>query len=122
MSGDGSADAPDIVAVTRGGNHLLGMDGEAGLATASLDEAHFWQTIYGEILAMEESVLERIYELMVQQTPEGRREVELTNLPMVVAQADRFRTRLAFWTARVQIHEEGLLSASRPGAAPELGV
>ena len=33
--------------------------------------------------------------------PEARTEVELTNVPVVAAQAERFRQRLGFWTARV---------------------
>jgi hypothetical protein len=46
-------------------------------------------------------VLARIRELMINQSDEGRREVELTNVPVVVAQAERFRQRLGYWKARV---------------------
>jgi hypothetical protein len=88
---------PDIVAATRGGDDSLGMEGEADLATATLEQARFWRNIYTEILAMEESVLARIRQLMADQSPEARREVELTNVPVVVAQAERFRSRLGFW-------------------------
>lgn len=98
-------DRPDIVAATRGGDDSLGMEGEADLATATLDQALFWRNIYTEILAMEESVLERIKQLMVDQSPQARREVELTNLPVVVAQAERFRSRLGFWESCVQAHQ-----------------
>jgi hypothetical protein len=77
------------------------MEGEADPATASLEEAVFWQGIYTEILAMEESILDRIEKLMGHLSPQARREVELTNIPVVTAQAERFRTRLAFWKARV---------------------
>jgi hypothetical protein len=90
-------DRPDIVAATRGGDDSLGMEGEADLATATLEQALFWRNIYSEILAMEESVLARIRQLMAAQSPEARREVELTNVPVVVAQAERFRSRLGFW-------------------------
>jgi hypothetical protein len=38
---------------------------------------------------------------MTKQSDEGRREVELTNVPVVVAQAERFRQRLGYWEARV---------------------
>jgi hypothetical protein len=34
---------------------------------------------------------------MADQSPQARREVELTNVPVVVAQAERFRSRLGFW-------------------------
>lgn len=77
------------------------MDGEGDPKLANLEQALFWKQIYVEILAMEEKVLVRIQDLMVQQSPEARREVELTNVPVVAAQAERFRQRLGFWTARV---------------------
>src|ERR1700680_881856 len=88
---------PDIIAAIRGGDDSLGMEGEADIATASLEQALFWRNIYSQILAMEEAVLERIHQLMADQSPEARREVELTNVPVVVAQAARFRSRLGFW-------------------------
>src|ERR1017187_304552 len=94
---DGRPDRPDIVAAIRGGDDSLGMDGEADPVTASLEQALFWRNIYTEILAMEEAVLERIQQLMADQSPQARREVELTNVPVVVAQAERFRSRLGFW-------------------------
>jgi N-acetylglutamate synthase-like GNAT family acetyltransferase len=67
-----------------------------------MDQAIYWSQIYREILAMEEKVMERIQQLMARQSPQARREVELSNVPVVAAQADRFRQRLGFWTARVQ--------------------
>src|ERR1019366_7481989 len=93
----GRQDRPDIVAAIRGGDDSLGMDGETDPVTASLEQALFWRNIYTEILAMEEAVLERIHQLMADQSPQARREVELTNVPVVVAQAERFRSRLGFW-------------------------
>lgn len=52
---------------------------------------------------MEESVLARIHQLMDGQSDEVRREVELTNVPIVAAQAERFRQRLSHWEARVAL-------------------
>jgi hypothetical protein len=97
MSTEAARERPDIVAAIRGGDNSLGMEGEADLATATLEQARFWRNIYTEILAMEESVLQRIQHLMADQSPQARREVELTNVPVVVAQAERFRSRLGFW-------------------------
>ena len=94
---DSRQDRPDIVAAIRGDDDSLGMEGEADPVTASLEQALFWRNIYTEILAMEEAVLERIQQLMADQSPQARREVELTNVPVVVAQAERFRARLGFW-------------------------
>ncbi len=38
---------------------------------------------------------------MIKQSDEGRREVELTNVPVVVTQAERFRRRLGDWESPV---------------------
>lgn len=92
------------MAAIRGGDVLITMEGEANPATASLELALFWRNIYREILAMEETVIERIRQLMVGLSPQARREVELTNVPVVVAQADRFRARLGLWETSVQAH------------------
>ena len=78
------------------------MDGEGVPADATLEHAMYWRQIYFEILAMEEKVLARIRQLMTTQSDEGRREVELTNVPVVVAQAERFRQRLGYWDERVK--------------------
>jgi len=77
------------------------MDGESPVAQATLKQALYWTTIYTEILAMEEKVLRRIKQLMASQSPEARREAELTNVPVIAAQAERFRQRLGYWNARV---------------------
>ena len=89
------------MAAIRGGDANQAMDGEAELKNATMEEALYWRRIYREILDMEEKVMERIQDLMSRQSPEARREVELTNVPVVAAQAERFRQRLAFWTAKV---------------------
>ena len=87
------------------------MNDEPDPATANLEEALFWRNIYTEILTMEESVLDRIYQLMASQSPEARREVELTNVPVVVAQVARFRARHGIWDSFVQMRE----AEGRPG-------
>jgi hypothetical protein len=93
---------PDMVAAARGGDAAQAMDGEGDPKSASMEQALYWRQIYREILAMEEKVMERIQDLMTKQSPQARREVELTNVPVVAAQAERFRRRLGFWTARVR--------------------
>lgn len=93
---------PDIAAARRGGDLSEPMHDESDPKSASLEQALYWRQIYSEILTMEEGVLDRIHELMAKQSPQARREVELTNVPVVAAQAERFRHRLRLWTARVQ--------------------
>jgi hypothetical protein len=92
---------PDVVAAERGGDWTQAMDGEGAPAEATLEHALYWRQIYTEILAMEEKVLDRIRQLMNTQSDEARLEVELTNVPVVVAQAERFRQRLGYWDARI---------------------
>jgi hypothetical protein len=101
---DARQDRPDIVAATRGGDASVSMDGQADPTTASLEQALFWRNIYTEILAMEEAVLARIQQLMVGQTPRARREVELTDVSVVVSQVARIRARWQVWESRVQAH------------------
>jgi hypothetical protein len=108
---------PDIDAAERGGDWTQRMDGEGLPGDSTIAQALYWREIYTEILAMEEKVLAKIRKLMVAQSKEGQREVELTNVPVVVAQAERFRQRLGYWEARVQ-HLNGNHSPKRKKAAP----
>lgn len=97
---------PDMVAAARGGDASQAMDGEGDPKNASMEQALYWRQIYREILAMEEKVMERIQDLMAKQSPQVRQEVELTNVPVVAAQAERFRQRLGFWAAKVRELEQ----------------
>jgi len=81
------------------------MEHEGVPGDATMEQALYWKQIYTEILTMEEKVLATIRNLIVGQSEEAQREVELTNVPVVVAQAERFRQRLGYWEARV--HELG---------------
>src|ERR1700680_1632101 len=92
---------PDVVAAVRGGDWSQPMDGEGVPAQSTLKQALYWKEIYSDILDMEEKVLARIRQLMDTQSEQARREVELTNVPVVVAQAERFRQRLGYWDERV---------------------
>jgi len=89
------------------------MDGEGPLEHATLKHALYWSKIYTEILLMEEKVLRRIEQLMASQSAEARREVGLTNVPVVVAQAERFRQRLGYWNARV-VELDGAVQSQKP--------
>ena len=93
---------PDVDAAERGGDWTKRMDGEGVPGDASLEQAVYWRQVYSEILAMEEKVLARIRQLMTTQSDTARHEVELTNVPVVVAQAERFRQRLGYWDTRVE--------------------
>ena len=77
------------------------IDGVGVLAASTLESALYWRQIYSEMLEMEERVLARIDLLMDTQSESVKREVELTNVPVVVAQANRFRRRLGYWESRI---------------------
>ena len=95
------------------------MEGEGAPDHATLKQALYWRKTYTEILAMEEKVLKRIHELMDKQSDEARLEVELTNVPVVVAQAERFRRRLGYWEARVhELNGASSRKRGRPVAVP----
>ena len=94
------------------------MNGEGVPDHATLKRALHWKQVYSEILAMEEQVLNRIRQLMAKQSDAARREVELTNVPVVVAQAERFRQRLGYWEARVG----ELNGASPPKRGPRIAI
>ena len=102
---------PDVDAAERGGDWTKRMDGEGVPGDATMVQAIYWRQVYTEILAMEEKVLARIRQLMETQSATARREVELTNVPVVVAQAERFRQRLGYWDQRVKsLEANGTLS------------
>src|ERR1700728_446149 len=106
-SGTEHSDRPDVVAATRGGDDSLGMENEVELANATLEQALFWRNIYSDILVMELSVLARIRQLMAGQSLQARREVELTNVLVIEAQVERFRSRHEMWLGRVRACRAG---------------
>lgn len=85
----------------------MGMENEVELANATLEQALFWRNIYSDILVMELSVLARIRQLMAGQSLQARREVELTNVPVIEAQVERFRSRHEMWLGRVRACRAG---------------
>lgn len=91
-----------MAAASRGGDPDQLMDGEADLGSASMEQALFWTKVYGEILSMEEKVMARVQELMATQSPRVRREVQLTNVPVIASQVERFRQRHVYWDLKVR--------------------
>ncbi len=100
--GDRAEPRPDVKAQIRGADTEQAMEGEHDIETSSVQQAVFWRETYREILAMEESVMVRVLELMAAQSPTARREVELSNVPVIAAQVERFRSRLGYWDARLK--------------------
>ncbi|MFN2463515.1 MAG: hypothetical protein ABR573_06400 [Candidatus Dormibacteria bacterium] len=92
---------PDIAAATRGGDPAHGLDQETMMASATLSEAVFWRGIYKELLDNERKVMDVVQDLMAHQSETARHEVELTNVPVIAAQAERFRLRMEHWEERI---------------------
>ena len=92
---------PWLDAATRDGGWSQPTNDESVLAASTLERALYWRQIYSEMLEMEEKVLARIDLLMDTHSEVVKGEVELANVPVVVAQAEHFRQRLGFWEARI---------------------
>ena len=73
------------------------MGAEQNIDSSSLEQALFWRGKYREILAMEEGVMARVRELMEAQSQTVPRETELSNVPVIAAQLERFRSGLGYW-------------------------
>jgi len=99
---DGADPRPDVQAQIRGADIEQAMEGEHDIDTSSVEQAVFWRDTYREILAMEESVMARVLELMAAQSVTARREAELSNVPVIAAQVERFRSRLGYWETRLR--------------------
>ena len=50
---------------------------------------------------METKVMERVEELMAAESSTVRREVRLTNVPVIASQVERFRQRHEYWDLKV---------------------
>ncbi len=99
---NGHGSRKDVIAEIRGGDTEQGMEWEHGIDTSSHAQAVFWHDTYQELLTMEEAVMARIRELMTTQSAAARREVELSNVPVIAAQINRFRARLGYWESRLR--------------------
>ena len=94
---------PDVTAQVRAGDTESPMEGEREIGASSITQAIFWRDRYQEILTTEEAVLARVHELMSRQSETTRREAELSNLPVIASQVERFRARLGYWEERLRV-------------------
>ena len=78
-------------------------------ATETIKQAQFMVAIYAEVVAMNQTILERIRQLVVRNPRNGDSTARLSNLRLVLVQLDRVGERLAFWNGRVRaLVESGL--------------
>ena len=82
----------------------------ADRAVESITQARFMVRIYSEILAMDETIMERIEQLMLgQQSGTGDSAATLGNMTLILAQLEKVGERIAFWNSRVRELVEGQL-------------
>jgi hypothetical protein len=75
----------------------------ASQAEATIVQAQFMIRIYAEILAMDETIMERIRQLIARQQPDaGDPEDNIRNLRLVLVQLEKVGERIAFWNSRVR--------------------
>jgi len=82
-----------------------GADLERGLAgedprSDSLGDAQRWVAVYHHLVQLEQELLDVLARLIPNMPYEARREAAEANLPVLAAQVERFRHRLAFWQER----------------------
>ena len=65
-------------------------------------QAQFMLRIYAEILAMDETIMERIRQLLVKELPEADRDDSVANLKLVLTQLEKVGERISFWNGQVR--------------------
>jgi hypothetical protein len=61
-----------------------------------------WQAAYSELLHLETGLLHFLSEQVPRMSADAQREAQLTNLPLIESQVERFRQRLEFWRQRAK--------------------
>ncbi len=84
---------------------------------ATLTQALYMVRLYAEILAMDETIIKRIRQLIASQSDRGDREGSLYSLRLILAQLEKVGQRIAYWNARLRSLLNGQLSGSAPRPA-----
>ena len=75
-------------------------DRDSAKALATITQAQFMIGIYGEIVAMDQVIIERVRELLM--SPSAHQEATaLANLQLVLEQLEKVGERLTYWNGRV---------------------
>ena len=69
-------------------------------ATGSLEEARHWMAVYSHLVRLEQELLDLLAGFVPQMPDDAQKEAEMTNLPVLATQLERFKHRLEFWTQR----------------------
>jgi hypothetical protein len=69
---------------------------------ATVTQALFMVGIYAEIVTMDQTIIERVRQLLAQQAGDGDTEAYLTNMRLVLEQLQRVGERIDYWNGRVR--------------------
>ncbi len=85
---------------------------------ATLTQVLYMVRLYAGILAMDETIIKRIRQLVGSQSDESDRELSQYNMTLVLAELEKVGQRIAYWNARLRSLLKGQLSpsASRPAS------
>jgi hypothetical protein len=96
-----------IDAARRGADTERPMEGEDP-TIYSPEVSRRWQSAYSELLELETGLLHFLSEHMPRMSADAQREAQLTNLPLIESQVERFRQRLELWRQRAKGREAPL--------------
>jgi hypothetical protein len=85
---------------------------------ATLTQVLYMVRLYAEILAMDETIIKRIRQVVGSQSDESDRERSQYNMTLVLAQLEKVGQRIAYWNARLRslLKRQLSPSASRPAS------
>jgi hypothetical protein len=106
-------------AAGRAGDSIQAIRAEHDQFEATITQALYMVRLYAEILAMDETVIRRIRQLVATQSDGGDREDSLNNLRLVLVQLEKVGQRIAYWNARLRSVLKGQLSRTASRLASE---
>lgn len=75
------------------------LDGEDP-ESRSLADAQHWIGVYHQLVQLEQEMLDVLARVIPSMPDEAQKEAEVTNLPVLASQIERFKHRLAYWQQR----------------------
>lgn len=87
---------------------------------ATITQALYMVRLYTEILAMDETIIRRIRQLVAKQSIDGDHGASLDNMRLILAQLEKIGQRIAYWNARLRSLLKRQLLTTTSGAAPKV--
>ena len=93
------------------------LDGASAKALATITQAQYMVGIYGEIVAMDQVIMERVRHLLMSRTAHSEA-TTLANLQLVLEQLEKVGERLSYWNDRIHALVEDLPSRATSPPTP----